>query len=1311
MLRIRRLMLAVLATFGVLSGIGLLWSASALALYQSGSPASCCSLAGAQAVAVDQSNGDVYVGNGSGEIKMFNKEGVEQTFTPSESPGYVYQMAVDNSSEGSDPSKGDLYVANFTDQTVYQYTESGTLVKKLEGLGESTAVAVNSKGDVYVGIYGDPGEVLEYGPELEPLNGGAPVLEGTINANALALNTAGDLYVAQNSGGEGTAEYEPEGAGFNATPIGELSLGGPNGSLGVAVDQTNGNVFVDNEGVIDEFSEAGAQIESFGSSFGSNAVAVAEEKEVVYAANSGAGVVEIFVELPPLPVTREAKSITAISALLRGELNPKASATAAYEFMYNITSAGTGCRGGHTTTLGSERTGEAIEVSTPVTGLVPSTEYTFCAVAVSKEGFPAVASPSTFTTAPGAKPEVVLGSEKASGETPFEATLGAQVNANTQDTTVYFQYSTSSAVSVSGSLATPTDVPAPPGSSIGAGFGPVGVGDGTGHVLTDGTHYYYQAVAVNAFGTTYGEVAAFKTLTAEKPKIESEQVSAVGSTGATLEAQVNPEFQESSCEFEYGAEPLLESGVKTAPCDPAKLGSGNGVVGASAVLNALKAGETYYYRVAATNASGTFTDATIEHFTTIPAPSTEAPNPIGTTTATFNGKLTPLGSGATGYFFYYNRGEESACTNENATMLELASTEAVSTVMSGLEPSQKYTVCLVSVNAFGTVEDPKSPPVHFTTKAAPPEVSGESTSGVTPYEATLEAQVNPNNQKTTYLFEYSTTETAKKLTGTIVTLKGEAALEGGVAQTASVSTARHLKAGETYYYRAVAENAAHEKTEGAVEPFTTPAATAPVIESQSSSIQSPFAATLEAQVNPDSQLTSCEFEYGIEPLLKTGVTTKPCNPEALGEGSSGVGVSLALTGLKSKTVYYFRVSATNGTGNTTDPTIAEVETPAAEKPAIESESDSNVTQNGATLEARVNPEYQTTEYAFEYSQEESTVLEGKGAKTHAGSIAAESSSQPVSAEIGGLQPNKLYFYRVVTSNATGATTATETIASFETTSVPILSSNAAQEVTSAGATVSGTVNPEGLPTTYYFQYGQSTAYGSQTASAETPAGTTAQPSATLSGLGPDTTYHYRVVASNENHGTPQIVYGPDMTFTTLATPPILGGTSVSGVSQSAASIEVALDGQGLSTHWELRLSDTQRSLDALMDGNTQSSALEPIVVNASSLTPGTTYYYKLTATNPDGSVETPEGSFTTAPAPAPANINLFATPPVLSIPANVFPAEETGTTGKTTNKGLSKAQKLKDALKACKKDKSKSKRAACEKAAHKKYGATTKKKK
>jgi hypothetical protein len=81
--------------------------------------------------------------------------------------------------------------------------------------------------------------------------------------------------------------------------------------------------------------------------------------------------------------------------------------------------------------------------------------------------------------------------------------------------------------------------------------------------------------------------------------------------------------------------------------------------------------------------------------------------------------------------------------------------------------------------------------------------------------------------------------------------------------------------------------------------------------------------------------------------------------------------------------------------------------------------------------------------------------------------------------------------------------------------------------------LNGTINPNGLSTTYYFEYGTTTSYGSTTSETDAGSGTDdVSVSADLTGLSEGMTYHFRLVATNSG-GTS---YGDDATFTSTTTP-------------------------------------------------------------------------------------------------------------------------------------------------------------------------------
>lgn len=98
---------------------------------------------------------------------------------------------------------------------------------------------------------------------------------------------------------------------------------------------------------------------------------------------------------------------------------------------------------------------------------------------------------------------------------------------------------------------------------------------------------------------------------------------------------------------------------------------------------------------------------------------------------------------------------------------------------------------------------------------------------------------------------------------------------------------------------------------------------------------------------------------------------------------------------------------------------------------------------------------------------------------------------------------------------------------------PVVETGAATDITQTTASLTGTVDPNGNPSVYFFRYGTNTLYGAQTPDADAGAGTAARKlSVPVGGLQPFTTYHYQLVARYGN----QIVKGSDRTFKTQRQP-------------------------------------------------------------------------------------------------------------------------------------------------------------------------------
>lgn len=101
---------------------------------------------------------------------------------------------------------------------------------------------------------------------------------------------------------------------------------------------------------------------------------------------------------------------------------------------------------------------------------------------------------------------------------------------------------------------------------------------------------------------------------------------------------------------------------------------------------------------------------------------------------------------------------------------------------------------------------------------------------------------------------------------------------------------------------------------------------------------------------------------------------------------------------------------------------------------------------------------------------------------------------------------------------------------------PVANTSSPTGVTTSGATLIGGINPNGAtaayPVSYHFEWGLTAAYGNSTTIVGGQTGSAdAGVSAVISGLSPNTTYHYRIVSSNADVTT----NGLDTSFTTLST--------------------------------------------------------------------------------------------------------------------------------------------------------------------------------
>jgi hypothetical protein len=199
---------------------------------------------------------------------------------------------------------------------------------------------------------------------------------------------------------------------------------------------------------------------------------------------------------------------------------------------------------------------------------------------------------------------------------------------------------------------------------------------------------------------------------------------------------------------------------------------------------------------------------------------------------------------------------------------------------------------------------------------------------------------------------------------------------------------------------------------------------------------------------------------------------------------------------------------------------------------------------------------------------------------------------------------------------------------------PTVSTVSAASIGQTAATLRADVNPHGKATMYAFQYGTTTAYGSQTPARSAGSGTAVKRVAfRLTGLTPGVRYHYRVIASNAD-GTST---GADRSFkTTLppAKPPTVLGTAPFSPSATGVSFTALLNPGGATTTYRFQYG-TSAAYGLETFGKSVRAGVQPVSVNfrVNSLASHTTYHFRVVASNRAGTTFGPDTIAQTGPFP------------------------------------------------------------------------------
>ncbi len=537
--------------------------------------------------------------------------------------------------------------------------------------------------------------------------------------------------------------------------------------------------------------------------------------------------------------------------------------------------------------------------------------------------------------------------------------------------------------------------------------------------------------------------------------------------------------------------------------------------------------------------------------------------------------------------------------------------------------------------------------LHGAPEVPPPAPVTEGASSITQTDATLGATVNPHGAEVDECrFEYGPTAAY----GSIAACSS---LPGAGTNPVPVSASIAGLAASTVYHFRIAVAYPGGAGNGGDLTFTT-LGNPPTASTGAASAITQTSATLNATVNPNGAAVSeCEFEYGANTSYGT---TAPCTPSP-GSGQAPVAVSAALTDLTANSTYHYRIAATNrqGTSHGNDQTVTLLPNPTT----VISQAASAITQTSATLNATVNPNgAAVSECEFEY-----------GANTSYGTTApctpSPGSGQApvaVSAALTDLTANSTYHYRIAATNRQGTSHGNDQTVTLLP-NLPTVSTGTASAVTQSSVTLNATVNPNGAAVSECeFEYGANTSYGTTAPCTPSPGSGQAPVavSAALTDLTANSTYHYRIAATNRQ-GTS---HGNDQTVTLLPNLPTVSTGTASAVTQSSVTLNATVNPNGAAiSECEFEFNSSNDDVPcATLPGSQQGP--EAVSASVYGLPAGATFLYRVLASNASGTSYGAIQEFATLPSSVlgPSLVALEpAAPPLAQFP----PAQEAELTSTT----------------------------------------------
>lgn len=528
---------------------------------------------------------------------------------------------------------------------------------------------------------------------------------------------------------------------------------------------------------------------------------------------------------------------------------------------------------------------------------------------------------------------------------------------------------------------------------------------------------------------------------------------------------------------------------------------------------------------------------------------------------------------------------------------------------------------------------------------AAPTVTSNAAIGVTDLQATMKATVNANGTGY-WICEFQYGKTTSYEMGSFSPARfwvsgptdgfNPIAISGAPPLFEySIYKISPLAPATTYHYRIYVRNPDSSlQYYGTNQSFTTLSArTMPTISAVTSSspVDSGYnTASVKSSIFSGSSATNITVEYGLTSSYGSQVSM----PGTL-DLNTIQATTIDILSLTPNTLYYFRWKAVNAQGTRTGLAGSFRTSP---MPTVTTAAATGITSDKATLRGTINTNGGSTAWSyFEYG---TTTSYGFISYNSDPTFVSGTSPVEVTTNLTGLLPNTTYYYRIFANQEAGISTTTNGEAMTFTTdpvgAAPVVNGPfSTSEITTRSAVVrASSVTAGTASTTVSFQYGVTTAYGGETISPVSVAANTSHDNlaATLEGLLPNTTYHFRCKATNLLGTT----YGLDSVFTTASVPVITTGPAID-VGDISATLGGTVDAGGGPCYPAIQWGRTNTYGKSIpFQSNIMGSGPVSVGWMAFWLEPSTTYHFRLVAYDGQATIYGQDQTFTTtAPSTLP----------------------------------------------------------------------------